>query len=47
VCTADLVISPVAIAIDPTRIDVHHPLRVALHYPLSKQPVVFTAPPLY
>jgi hypothetical protein len=46
ICTADLLISPVAIAINPKEIDVHQPLKVSLYYPLAKQPVVFTAPPL-
>jgi hypothetical protein len=36
----------VAIAINPKEIDVHQPLKVSLYYPLAKQPVVFTAPPL-
>ena len=45
-CTTDLLISPVAIAIDPTRINIHHTLKVSLYYPLAKHPVVFTAPAL-
>lgn len=45
-CTADLRIAPVAIAVDPSRIDVHRPLKVSLYYPLAKRPVVFTAPAL-
>jgi hypothetical protein len=45
-CTADLVISPVAIAIDPKQINVYRPLKVSLYYPLAKHPTVFTAPAL-
>jgi hypothetical protein len=51
VCLQDLVTSPVVVAIDPKRIDVHHRLRVSLYYRKGvirsqKRPVVFTAPPL-
>jgi hypothetical protein len=44
ICTADLLASPVAIAIDPTKINIHRPLKVRLYYPLAKHPTVFTAP---
>lgn len=43
-CTTDLVIRPVAIAIDPMKINIHRPLKVSLYYPLAKHPTVFTAP---
>jgi hypothetical protein len=43
-CTTDLLVSPVAIAIDPTKINIHRPLKVNLYYPLAKKPTVFTAP---
>lgn len=43
-CLADFVIFPIVVSI-PRRVNAHHPLRLSLHYRLSKQPVVFTAPP--
>jgi hypothetical protein len=49
---SDLVLnSPVVIAINPKRIDVHHRLTIRLYYPKGvilryKRPVVIIAPPL-
>ena len=49
-CSLARVLSPVAVAIDPTQIDVHHRLRVSLYYFTGDaalvRPVVLTAPPL-
>jgi hypothetical protein len=32
-CTLTQVTTPVVIAINPTKIDVHHTLKIRLHYP--------------
>jgi len=46
ICLTDLVIEPVVIAIAPKQINVHHRLTIRRYYPLTSQPVLFTAPPL-
>lgn len=50
-CLQDLHPVPVVIAVDPARIDVHHQLKVSLHYPKFavrnyRRPVIVTVPPL-
>jgi hypothetical protein len=51
ICLDDLVPIPVVISINPSRVDVHQPLKVSLYYPKGvirryKRPVVITVPPL-
>ena len=44
-CLADYAIFPIVVSI-PRQVDIHHRLKLTLHYRLNKHPVVFTAPPL-
>lgn len=51
ICLADLHPVPVVVAVNPARIDVHHRLKVTLHYPKfavrpGERLVVVTVPPL-
>ena len=46
ICTSDLGPTPMVVAIDPRRIDVHRRLTVYLYYYRSKKPIVRYAPPL-
>jgi hypothetical protein len=46
ICTADLGTTTMLVTIDPTIIDVHHPLTVRFIYGHSKKSVVWTAAPL-
>jgi hypothetical protein len=46
ICTTDLTTTPMAVAIDPKQIDVHHRLTIHLYYYDSKKPITRTAPPL-
>ncbi|HEX4323127.1 MAG TPA: hypothetical protein VHZ77_00690 [Gaiellaceae bacterium] len=46
ICTADLTTTPMVIAIDPKRVDVHRPLTIRLYYYTSKKPITRTAPAL-
>ena len=45
-CTADYGETAIVVAIDPTAIDVHHPLTVRFFYEHSTTPIVRTAAPL-
>jgi hypothetical protein len=46
VCTADWGATPMAVAIDPSRIDVYHSLTIHLYYRDDTKPTTLTAPPL-
>ncbi len=46
ICTADLGTARMLVAIDPTEVDVHHPLKVSFFYRDGKKPQVWTAEPL-
>ena len=39
ICTTDLTTTPMAVAIDPKQIDVHHRLTIHLCYYDSKKPI--------
>jgi hypothetical protein len=45
-CTSDLRGTPVVVAIDPKRVDVHHPVTLRLYYYRSKRAVVSVVPAL-
>ena len=45
-CTADWGATAMAVAIDPSRVDVHRRLTIRLYYPGSTKPGTLTAPPL-
>jgi len=45
-CTADHSSAVIVIAINPKRINVHHPLTIRLYYYRVKKPELRTAPPL-
>jgi hypothetical protein len=45
-CTSDLRGTPVVVAVDPNRIDVHHPVKLRLYYYRSKRAAVSVVPAL-